>query len=604
MTIDNFLDNFKNNIYNYIGNIDNNKVPVYIIFFCLYFLLYYIITIPPATNELKENNLYKKILNLSNEKWFIGLILSIDIIAVIALIGVLVYYYNNKLIFINKIRTNITLITITLMMILIFFNVFIFSQTFINISNSKYIKNTYYAISTIFYLLFITLFIYNINLTPNLEFILSLEILLLFSIQYIILSISNIGKIYYLLKKNDFSELTLYCFKENSIEGYNSSSMSNDNVQLKYISEKYGDNYLKTIGNIPISFYNKNINNYQDLVLADFYYPGSYYSYLVDTPLNGTPSLKAIQIGLQKFKTRFIHLDIFSDTSDEFSQTSNPIIKCQNMKSDASPLSINDVFNTINKWAWSNDDSNKKSYPLFLYLNIEFNQTNENLYLKLYNLLLKYFYKHFIDKKYGYCGRNNLQPVSMAKIKECLDKIVIISSVYPTKTILDELINASTNTLNNNFNLNLYKESYIQYDKVGLSQDNDKTSLINNCKTNLNFYYTLPNEENKNNNQPKAGMYNPSFQDCAQYGIQGTLMYIFLPDDNLNKWVSFFKNKNNFDPVLKDEILRLVNDKHPIIKSQNPIIGLQKPQKYCLIPGLMSTEKSNLSTQNSNNSCN
>ena len=81
-------------------------------------------------------------------------------------------------------------------------------------------------------------------------------------------------------------------------------------------------------------------------------------------------------------------------------------------------------------------------------------------------------------------------------------------------------------------------------------------------------------------------------------------MYIFLPDENLNNWVSFFKNKNNFDPVLKDELLRLVDNQTPIIKEQDPMIGLQKPQKYCLIPGMMATNKSNLSTKNVNISCN
>ena len=35
---------------------------------------------------------------------------------------------------------------------------------------------------------------------------------------------------------------------------------------------------VKTIGNIPIAFLNENINDYQDLILSDFYYPASYYS--------------------------------------------------------------------------------------------------------------------------------------------------------------------------------------------------------------------------------------------------------------------------------------------------------------------------------------
>lgn len=59
--------------------------------------------------------------------------------------------------------------------------------------------------------------------------------------------------------------------------------------------------------------------------------------------------------------------------------------------------------------------------------------------------------------------------------------------------------------------------------------------------------------------------------------------------------VFFFKNKNNFDPVLKDELLRSIITIKNDHNQQNPVVGLQKPQKYCLIPGLMSTEKSNLS---------
>ena len=80
-------------------------------------------------------------------------------------------------------------------------------------------------------------------------------------------------------------------------------------------------------------------------------------------------------------------------------------------------------------------------------------------------------------------------------------------------------------------------------------------------------------------------------------------MYVFIPDDNLNKWKSFFKNKNNLNPVLKDESLRLVNNLTVEIKKQDPILGLQKPQKYCLIPGVLSTEKSNLSDTTSNSTC-
>ena len=191
----------------------------------------------------------------------------------------------------------------------------------------------------------------------------------------------------------------------------------------------------------------------------------------------------------------------------------------------------------------------------------------------------------------------------MATIKDCLNKIIIITDVYPTRTVLDELINASTNNLNNFFTMNEYKQQYIKYSTIGISQDNDKTTLVNNAKTNMNIYYTLPNPIYKNDNQAKAGLFNPSFQDCAQYGIQSTMMYLFVPDDNLNRWNLFFKNKNNLNPVLKDESLRFIKGKPTVITPQNPVLGLQKPQKYCVIPGMLDTDKSNLSGSTTNSTC-
>ena len=588
------IHNIKDIILEIIGKIDNVKPIVYIIYFYIYFLLYYIITVPKLMDQIQDNNFFNKIENLSSKKWFVILINIINGLVITSLI-VLFYAYMK---FIDKINNQhkllLVTIPITIIALLLYFNVLVFNKLFSKISQSPITKYIYVYLTSIFYFLFFTLFIYNINNEYNIEFVLCIEILLLYFIEYLIISLSNINKISKQLKNNDFPELTINCFNHNLLEKYSDNSTNNSN---------YPDNYLKSINGIPISFLNKYTNDYQDLVLSDFYYPGSYYSYLTDTPLNGTPSLNALKIGLTKFKTRVIHLDLYSDSSSEYDKNANIIVRCENLKDGADPLKLEDCFNLINTWAWINDEPNKMSYPLFIYFKINFETANESLCLKLYNLILRYFSKYLIDKKYGYSGRNNMLPVSMATLKESLNKIVIITDKYPTKTILDELINASTNDLSNNFNINLYKASYITYDKVGMSQDNDKTSLINNSKTNLSFYYTTPNESSKNNNQSKAGMYNPSFQDCAQYGIQGTLMYIFLPDDNLNKWVSFFKNKNNFDPVLKDEVLRLVNQPKPVITQQDPVIGLQKPQKYCLVPGMMATDKSNLSASNSNNTC-
>ena len=39
------------------------------------------------------------------------------------------------------------------------------------------------------------------------------------------------------------------------------------------------------------------------------------------------------------------------------------------------------------------------------------------------------------------------------------------------------------------------------------------------------------------------------------------------------------------------------------LKEQDPIIGLQSSQKYCVVPGLIDTNKSNLSSGVANSSC-
>ena len=599
------FENYSLKIIEYIKYIDSYKSPIYIIFFIFYFLIYYSTTVP------KLADIYN-IDELNTHTWFIIMTICINIIFIIGLIVLLVYYFKKlHSTLTQKTQFSFTLPIIFVSAIIIYFDMLVLNKKIIPITESSITKYIFTIFSSIFYILFIILFIYNINVQLNIEFVIALLILFIFFIDYVIIFVLNINKLYNQLKNYDLSTITVNCFDDiaNTAELFTDNknndtiNIIDNNIQIKSIAKQYGDNYLKTNGNIPISFYNPNNNNYQDLILADFYYPGSYYSYIANSPLNGTPNLEALKIAIVEYKARIIHLDVYSDKTDPYDPLANPVIRCENMNSEAKPLKFEDTIGLINKWAWITDNPNNLSYPFFLYLNLHYNEDNENLNIKVYEILLKFFSKYFIDKKYSFSGRNNTFPISMASMKDCLGKIIIITSRYPTKTVLDELINGSTNILSNNFNIIEYKKDYIKYDKIGISQDNDKTTLLNNSKSNLNFYYTLPNKEYKNDNQAKAGLFNPSFQDCAQYGIQGTLMYLFLPDENLNKWKTFFKNKNNMNPVLKEESLRLVKGKTVEIIKQDPVTGLQKPQKYCVVPGLISTEKSNLSGGVTNSSC-
>ena len=79
-------------------------------------------------------------------------------------------------------------------------------------------------------------------------------------------------------------------------------------------------------------------------------------------------------------------------------------------------------------------------------------------------------------------------------------------------------------------------------------------------------------------------------------------MNIFVPDTNFKKWYDFFRNVNNGNPVLKDEILRYVKKQVHEVVPQNPLLGFKTPQKYCISPQ-MTIEKSNITTNPTNTTC-
>jgi hypothetical protein len=609
MVLEKYISEYKDIFFKSIESINNQKVVFYTVFLICYFFLYFTIHIPQLLKDNDKNPLLDSVNLFRERRRNVIILFIIDAIYLSSYVSKLTYYYYNKDKYNHYQEFKIIISFVFFSSLLAFINIAVFSKELTFISDWKWTSIIFNITSSIFYVLFVILFLYNIEADFNIEFFLAIIILIFYMIEHMFVFTNGANQLYNKLSTNNFSTLTINCFSKNTTEKFDSTTTINNNEQLKEIRDEFGEYYLKTNGNIPISFINNKTNEYQDLILADFYYPGSIYSYLADSPLNGTPDLEALRIILADYNARFIHLDVYSsNTNNPFDDKAEPVIRCETMNVGSKPLSMNDTFSVINKWAWINNDNNNMSYPLFLYLNFNFDETNETIYLKIYEYLIKFFSKYFVDKKYSFCGRNSTFLISMAKLKECLGKIIIITNRYPTKCALDELINATASmnnkdkSLNNCVNLLEYKESYITFDKLGLSQDYDKTNILNNCRTNLTFFYTLPNKDNTTTSDKKAGLFNSSFQDCAQYGCQGTLMYIFIPDDNLNKWYSFFQNKNNFNPVLKHESLRYISEPVKEIVKQSPINGLQEPQKYTLIPGVLTTEKSNLSDSVTNKS--
>ena len=456
-------------------------------------------------------------------------------------------------------------------------------------------------------LFFIVLFIYLIkdlqidgNKIFNTEFMIGFLLLILFSYPQFVNSMLSKKELLKDLKRNQFNFLTKNCFRETTTNEKFNTNQTDSSPLLQYdeIIRKKGNAYLTLEGNIPVQFLNPKTDKYQDLILSDFYYPGSHYTYLEDSPVSGHPSLESIQLALTDFRVRIIHLDIFRSKENP----NKPCVRCKNMAEDAKELNFLSCLSTIKKYGWNED----QKYPIFLYLNFE-EEGSVPFYNDIYYSIKTIFSKNLMGKKYSFGGRNSTFPISKAPMSDCIEKIIIMTNLYPTRSVLDEFIssgNVDKPNLNISLNLDLYKESYNQFNLVGISQDKDKTQLLERHRRNMTFYYTEPNINLNKPNENKSGLYNPNFQDVAQYGVQATLMYLFVPDNFLNNWYMFFKSKNNLYPVIKDESLRGLDPEKKEFEEQNPLLGLQNPQKYCIVPGFIETSKSNVTDGTKNNSCN
>lgn len=344
-------------------------------------------------------------------------------------------------------------------------------------------------------------------------------------------------------------------------EEYIENVIKNNIITEEEKKEKGED--LKYMYDIPIQYYNNNTQQFEDLCIRDFYYMGSYYSYLANSPENGTPSLDALKGVVNDFNCRIIHLDIYSSLPDAlYSSASNPIVRCDKMNSDAKPLKLEDCLKIINKYAWND---NEKSLPLFLYLRFN-DKNNKYIYQKTYQYINEYLGKYLVDKMYGFNERNHLFPISGLPIKEAFGKSIILTNVYPTYTILDEIINCNIEDKLSSIKMKEFKTDYIIYDDRGLLIDYTKNDLIMDNRKNINFYYSLPNSSYKDDakTQSKAGLFNPNFNEVAKYGGQSALNYVYVPDNNMENTLKLFKEYPK-EIILKAPFLRFKNIKEEVV---------------------------------------
>jgi len=64
----------------------------------------------------------------------------------------------------------------------------------------------------------------------------------------------------------------------------------------------------------------------------------------------------------------------------------------------------------------------------------------------MYYVIMKVFNQRLLDKKYSFSGRGGIAPIGSIKMSDAIDKLIIMSNVYPTKTKFDEIINSYANS--------------------------------------------------------------------------------------------------------------------------------------------------------------
>ncbi len=330
---------------------------------------------------------------------------------------------------------------------------------------------------------------------------------------------------------------------------------------------------------IPTTYYNPYYKKNMGLNICDFYWASSRKSYLPAGQSYDLTSYVTIQKVLRA-GARIINLDIYANTDDKWDIKAIPVVRANTkMPLKGSSLDFKKCLEIIRDNAWIDN----KDYPLILYLEIHFNESttdsnnpymdkNVFLSLKIAQGLYDTMKTRLLDKKYGFNCRNNLYPFGQIPIEDCLGKVIIVTNVFPTHGVLDELINSSAAPNQQVLSIIEYDSNYQQYGGIS-GKHIETTDLIDHNKQNLTLVNNPGTLSFENIYDPKSDLYNPPISDTNEFGCQFTLMNYQLFDDNMKTYLTFFKNSSF---VLKPDKLRYIPKPPPPLKKQD------KPNEYAM----------------------
>lgn len=339
--------------------------------------------------------------------------------------------------------------------------------------------------------------------------------------------------------------------------------------RLPQCLKTYPSNKDLMFDKIPTQYYNKYYRKNMDLLLCDFYIAGSYKSYIPCGYTNDIQSVSAIKMALQ-LGARILTFDLYSQGEG----LSKPEVVCRvesPMGGDWNvAIPFEDLCKTVMTYGWNNGID----YPLILYFNVHFD--DQYLYQQMARTKLNVFSERLANKKYGF----KRFPIGQIPIKELLGTVLIITSKYPTNGMLNELTNEAISEEHQTTQMLEYTKANMEYGGLSATVSNGK-QMIENNKYNLTFVYHEPEQNYGNIIQYKSDIENYDFQDAFNYGCQSTLMYYGLDDDNMKKYLQFFRNCSF---VIKPDKLRYIPQPKPKVKKQDE--RLSYAPKTSIYPGM------------------
>jgi hypothetical protein len=319
----------------------------------------------------------------------------------------------------------------------------------------------------------------------------------------------------------------------------------------------------------PVEYFNPFYQENMPLKVADFYWASSRKSYLPIGESWDFPAYEAIQKVLDT-GARLIHLDIYSQQDSVLDANAIPVVRNRTINPLASALNFKQCLQVISENAWTKNPN----YPLILYLEIHTTDKdssgqpvyNKNVLIKIGQSILEIFSNKLINKIYGFNGRSNNFTLGQINISDILGKIAIITNIYPSIGILNELTNGVVNKDQQFIRLIPYSEVNLKYGGLQASE-NDPSSLIQHNYKYLTLVSPVSQTSLFNFFEPKDDLYNIPAQQAWNMGCQMVLMNYQLLDSNLRDYLKMFSNSSL---VLKPDNLRLIPKPRPVPKKQNP----------------------------------